>query len=217
MGRGALRPVTETEPPESEPAFPKRFPVEPTERLVEAARAGDGDAWAEVDARCRPALMAKLHGQVPDAFRRHFDTEQIVHSGLTTAYLTLGTFEPRGKSSFRHWVRRVTENVRNKLLRHHRADKRDAQKNTSLAACDPDEAALVAGATPLEESVKLEEHLRLRAALARLPEAQRRVVELRVVEQVPLAEVARGLGVSAAAAGRLLRKALARLERELRP
>lgn len=72
-----------------------------------------------------------------------------------------------------------------------------------------------AGADAWEERIEIEDLLcRIRAAVAALPERQRRVVEGRYFESLSFDEIAAGLGVTPATARSLLRHAIARLRRQ---
>ena len=70
--------------------------------------------------------------------------------------------------------------------------------------------------SPSERAVRGEELLRLAQALARLPEDQRRVVELHYLKGLPVAEVAEQIGRTRPAAVGLLFRGLKRLRELLR-
>jgi RNA polymerase sigma-70 factor, ECF subfamily len=70
--------------------------------------------------------------------------------------------------------------------------------------------------SPSERAVRGEEFLRLGRALSRLPEDQRRVVELHYLKGLPVAEVATRIGRTRPAAVGLLFRGLKRLRELLR-
>jgi len=70
---------------------------------------------------------------------------------------------------------------------------------------------------PAESAARAEEHARVRAALAKLPERQRQVLAMRVMEQRTFVELSRALGISEGAAKVHFRRGLAALRARLAP
>jgi RNA polymerase sigma-70 factor, ECF subfamily len=102
------------------------------------------------------------------------DAKDVAQRALVQAFVKVGQL--REAASFRSWVYRVAANLALNLVRD--------RKPQSLLADD------VAVASTREPLVEEEAQRRLRAAVARLPPQQRLVVELRIYEELPFAEVA---------------------------
>jgi RNA polymerase sigma-70 factor (ECF subfamily) len=99
--------------------------------------------------------------------------------------------------------------------------RRDARRERSLeAALEQSSTALQAlcrsqQSTPSQRAVQSEELLQLAAALAALPDDQRRAVELHHLQGEPLSSIAATLGRSNEAVASLLYRALTKLKTEL--
>lgn len=139
-------------------------------RLIAAARAGDGSAFAELVARHQQALRGFLRRTVG-----HWgDADDLAQEALVAAWSRLERFE--GRSSFRTWVCGIGYRMARDAKRAHRraqareADWLDAQSETDLA--------------PLEDRIALAE------AMAALPQEQRAALALCLGEGFSHAEAA---------------------------
>jgi len=127
--------------------------------------------------------------------------------------LKSGAYEPRGLLGA--WLRMVLKNV---FLD---SRKRMAWRNVSLHETSPESGSslvevLVDGSLPVGEAMEKEEAGKVvRAALAKLPEQQRRVVELCDMEDVPYEDTSRRLGILVGTVRSRLARARARLRRIL--
>lgn len=170
-------------------------PLDP-ERLVEAARAGDPDAWESLYRRVYPRLRSYVASRVGPA-----DAEDLVSETMTRAVAAIDSFswEPAG---FDGWVfgiaRRVTAD------HNRRSARRRARPIVSLDRSS-DGADHGAG---LERD---DEHAQLREALGRLSDSDRELLELRAIGQLTFDEVARLLGKRPGAVRTAASRAAARL------
>jgi RNA polymerase sigma-70 factor (ECF subfamily) len=146
----------------------------------------------------------------------------VVQETLARAHEKAEQFRGTTEAERAAWLRQILANQLAAAVRRHLAGKRDAGRERSLHAALEDssarlEALLAADQTsPSERAVRHEELRRLAAALAALPEDQRRAVELHHLHGLPVEEVARELGRTESAAGGLLRRGLKRLRELLR-
>lgn len=124
------------------------------------------------------------------------EAEDAVSEVFRKAFENLRTYEWRG-TPFIAWLLRIASNTLS-----HQREKRGRESGDS----PPDVAA------PDEDA---ERHAILFQLVNRLPEAQRRVIELRYVEQRSLAEVAQALGKTEGAVKQLQRRALESLRAEM--
>lgn len=178
---------------------------DPLDELVDAVRAGDPDAIAEVYLQVAPALRAFLraevrHGEVADDLVEHTFVE------LLEARATIRG----GGRSLRAWLFRA---ARNNLYdwRRRAARRADHELTQELTATleDPD---------PNPETVAGERDAlaEIRDALGELSPDQREVLELRLVAELTTGEVAELTARTVGAVKALQHRGLAKLARVLR-
>ena len=128
--------------------------------------------------------------------RNHAEAEDVTSETFRLALENLGSYEWRGVP-FLAWLLRIAANTL--LNRREKLGRESAEAPPDIAGPDPE----------------LERRAMLFQLVARLPEAQRRVIELRYIEQRSLAEVAKKLGRTEGAVKQLQRRALEHLREEL--
>jgi RNA polymerase sigma-70 factor (ECF subfamily) len=167
--------------------------------LVEAARSGDGSAYAEI---------VRAHQEI--AFRTAYlitrnaaDAEDAAQDGFVKAYYALARF--RRGAPLRPWLLRI---VANEARNRRRSEGRRAVLALRAAAQAPSGDA---APSPEGNAVAAEEHARLLAALERLPEEQRLAVALRYLLDLSEEETAAALGVRRGTVKSRLSRALERL------
>jgi RNA polymerase sigma-70 factor (ECF subfamily) len=163
------------------------------ESLVAAAQRGDRAAFDALVREHQRAVFAFSWQRVRDVEAARELTQQT----LVRAYEGLSQF--RGEARFRTWLFSIA--VRLCI---------DAQKKRKDVEHQPQETA---GAPALLEA--RERQLLLRRAVARLPEKQRLVVELRAFEELSFKEIGAVLEVSEDAAKMNFHHALKKLREEL--
>ena len=178
------------------------------ERLVDLAKGGDNDAFAELIERHRNTCLRLALSIV----RNEEDAEDEVQNASWKAFDHLSQFQREAK--FSTWLSRI---VVNQCLMRLRKDRRarflyldeglanEEVETLELPSRDATpEAGLAQG--ELKQVLKLE--------IARIPPLLRDVFLLRDVEELPMSDVASQLGISIAAAkSRLLRARLELRER----
>jgi len=185
------------------PTDPRRVENHDEDRLVARAQKGDRAAFA--------ALVRAHQNEVYTLARRlvgdpHLAAD-IAQEALIRAWRALPRF--RGDSQLSTWLHRITVNTawtHRKRAQRHRAT--PIEDVLDLAAPEGPESPETAGEI-------LELRGRLRAALDRLPEAQRQVVVMKDVYGWSHAEIAEAMGISVTAAKVRLHRARARLARDL--
>jgi len=160
-------------------------PAGPRDSLLAAAQAGDRAAFDELLAGQRPRAIASalrvLHN--PD------DAEDAVQNAFVKIWLQLPGFE--GRSSFATWVHRIVVNASLDLMRRcatraECAERNEPQHNQAESPADE----LAVAQTPESELGDREVESLVRLAIAELPLAHRRVVELRELEDCSYQEMA---------------------------
>ena len=166
------------------------------ELVVRAGRA-DPDAWEALYRRVYPGLLAYA--------ARRLDRERArdaVAETMARAIARIDRFEWRG-GGFDAWLYGILRHV---VLDAHRARGRDRDRR------ERDEPRR---AEPLDHVVDNEDAQEVRAAFARLPSADRELLELRVVAGLSAEEVGQVMGKRPGAVRMAQSRALERLRREL--
>jgi RNA polymerase sigma-70 factor, ECF subfamily len=157
-----------------------------------------------------PRLQAKL------------DASDVAQQALLQAHEARGQFRGTTEPEKLAWLRAILANVLAAAARRFETRARDLGRERSLEgelerSSSRLECLLVADQTsPSQRAVCCEELLRLAAALTRLPEDQRQVVELHHLQGLPVAEVAEQMGRTRAAVVGLLFRGLKKLRQLLR-
>jgi len=142
-----------------------------TGSLLARARAGDRSALDLLIARHSPRLLQWAHGRLPYWARDILETGDLVQISLVKALNHVQDFVPRHEGAFLAYLRQVLLNeVRQEIRRVRRRPEKDTFP-ADFAARDQ---------SPLEEMVGRETLERYEVALAKLPEAQRAAVILRL-------------------------------------
>lgn len=164
--------------PEQEPA---RDGENDEASLIEAARRGDRDAYGQLVRRNMPRALAVAHGVV----RNRADAEDLAQEAFVRAYADLERFRPG--APFAPWLFRIVTNLALDLLKH-RSRVREEELGETHAAPRATDADAVAHAN--------EKLRRIDAAIESLPEMQRLVARLSLVEELEHADIAAALDIA---------------------
>jgi len=156
---------------------------DPDADLVEAWRRGDRAAFAEIVRRHQRGLYALAHRYLRD----DDESKDVVQLTFVRAFQALGDF--RGGSQLRTWLYRIAVNGALNRLRDGKAQ-RKAPLEDALPEVEREAAEREREPRALTALVGAEAGAKLRAAVARLPEKQRLVLELRVYQDLPFKDVA---------------------------
>ena len=168
----------------------------------------------------RDYLRLLAHIQMGSRLQSKMDASDAAQQVILQAYEARGQFRGTTETEKLAWLRVILTNVLAAAVRRFETRARDVGREHSLEAelelaSSRLECLLAADQTsPSQCAVRCEELLRLGAALARLPEDQRRVVELHYLKGLPVREVAEQMARSRPAIVGLLFRALRKL-REL--
>jgi RNA polymerase sigma-70 factor, ECF subfamily len=172
------------------------------------------------DYRAYLLLLVRLQmGVRPSA---KVDASDIVQQAILHAHERQAQFRGETEAEWLAWLRAILTNALAAALRRFDTQARDPSRERSLEgelerSSSRLQSFLVADQTsPSERAVRAEELLRLTHALTRLPEDQRRVVELHYLSGLTVADVAEEIGRTRPAAVGLLFRALKRLRELLR-
>lgn len=170
--------------------------------VIAAAATGDREAQDRLVAMCYPDVQRLVHRDLERDFRqRHrwilplFSTHDVVHEVLLAVVRDLADTQFAGPEPFFAYLGTL---VRHRLLdavRCHEAARRDGRRQqeaptTGLAGIAPDHRE----ATPTFAASLGERAAAVREALAELPERQRRLLELRLLEGATFPAIRDALG-----------------------
>jgi len=169
---------------------------------IAAAVVGDRDARERIVINCLPKVRAMVHTSLAQDFRqRHrwmmplFSTQDVVHEVLVAVVQDLADTQFDGPELFCAYLGSL---VRHRLLdavRFHEAARRDGRKQVGEPA---DGVANVAAnqreTTPTLAASLVERAGLVRDALGELPERQRRLLELRLIDDATFGQISAALG-----------------------
>jgi RNA polymerase sigma-70 factor (ECF subfamily) len=177
------------------------------------AEADEPERW-----RAYLSLLARL--QMGSELRGKVDPSDVVQETLLNAHRQRQQFRGTTQAEKAAWLRRILAGTLADALRRLYADKRDAGREQSLqAALDQSsrrlEAFLAADVpSPSEHARHDEQAMRLAAALAQLPDAQREAIELRHCQGWSIDAISNHMDRTPGAVAGLLKRGLKQL-REL--
>jgi RNA polymerase sigma-70 factor (ECF subfamily) len=164
-------------------------------------------------------LLARL--QIDSRLQAKVDPSDVVQETLLKAHQALNQFHGQSEAEMVAWLRAILANTLASALRRFQAGARDVALERSLEAEVEESScrleAWLAGeqSSPEQRAMRQEELLGLAAALAQLPQDQRRAVELRHLGGCSVAEVAGQMQRSKEAVAKLLLRGVARLRQLL--
>jgi RNA polymerase sigma-70 factor, ECF subfamily len=170
--------------------------------LLRAAQAGDDGALAVLCGRYEVRIRRLVHRRMNATLRVKADTNDLVHEVLLSVLANVDRIEVRDDRSFARWITRVVVNAVIDLAR---------KPATEGEPAEPEAIADGRITTPPDRAIREEERRRTLAAIARLPEEQRRIVELRDFDDLSYAAIAKRMDRTEDAARMLHRRAVVRL------
>src|SRR5262245_48330022 len=187
-----------------------------TDALLDAAAAGDATARGRLLDRHRGRLRRMVALRLGPRLAARLDPSDVVQDALAAAAAKLDDYLARRPLPFFLWVRQITWEQLVKTHQRHAAGKRAVDREEPAPLTDASVARLAerlapSGDSPSRRAARAELHDRARAALGRLPAADREVLALRHLEQLSTAEAAAVLGCSEGAVKTRLVRALQRL------
>jgi RNA polymerase sigma-70 factor (ECF subfamily) len=191
-----------------------------TGELLRQARAGSAEALGRLLDGCRAYLLLIANQELDADLRPKAAPSDLVQDTFQEAQHAFAKFEGDSAAALRRWLRSILRhNLADLRTRYRDAAVRQLSREKSLDA--PPGTDLPAQLTadtpsPSERAVAAEEQEALRRALERLPEDQRRAIELRNHQGLSFAAVGEALDRSAAAAWKLWFRAVERLGQELK-
>jgi RNA polymerase sigma-70 factor (ECF subfamily) len=190
-----------------------------TDHLLDRAGHGDGDARQQLLTRHRGRLLAMVAARLDRRLAARLDPSDVVQQALTDAAGCLDSYLRDRPLPFYPWLRQFAWNRLRKAHRDHveRARRSVRREEPGVLRLSDESVAELAqrlassASSPSRHALGVELEGRVRAALALLSAADREVLVLRYLEQLPLREVAAVLGLGASAVKMRHFRALERL------
>jgi RNA polymerase sigma-70 factor (ECF subfamily) len=190
-----------------------------TDELLERTADGDRVARGALLQRHRKRLRRLVALRMDPRLAARLDPSDVVQEALVEADRRLDAYLRERPLPFYPWLRQLAgERLADAHRRHVGAARRSVTREEANQPGGPGSSAaalvdclLASGLGPSEAARRQEAKDRVRAALARLAEADREVLALRYVEQLPASEVAAVLGLSEAAVKSRALRAMQRL------
>ncbi|MBN2561007.1 MAG: sigma-70 family RNA polymerase sigma factor [Phycisphaerae bacterium] len=167
-----------------------------TSELVRKARERDESALSELVRMYEQRLLQAVRSELGDRLRQRLESQDVMQQVYLDALRSIDQFVDRGDDSFFAWLRRIALNRicdadRKELRTLKRAGEVRASDLAGDASLDLLLDALTGGvSTPSRVVSRAEQGRLLRAALEELSEDQQRVIELRYLKQLNVAETA---------------------------
>jgi RNA polymerase sigma-70 factor (ECF subfamily) len=187
--------------------------------LLSRAQAGDREALEDLVCRYQDRIRRIVRIQLGGStLRRDFDSMDIVQNTFRAALPKIGDLRPRSAAGLLQWLSLIATNQIREAYASQRAAKRDIRRECALASPEESASLHVDHAVPQPEEEALMSEIRemLDAAVASLPEDQRRVVVLRDYCGEDWDRIAAELERESGAARQLHQRAWISLRRELR-
>jgi RNA polymerase sigma-70 factor, ECF subfamily len=188
--------------------------TEETLDLLFRARQGDARAFECLFGRHREGLRRVVARRLDRSLRGRLDPSDVVQEAQLEALERLPDYLGRRPMPFRAWLFRTAVQRLFKMRMHALAARRDVGRERGLTASGSAGKARPIpgnGPTPSQQLAHHERSSRLTRLLQKLGEADRTILELRVIEGLPYEEVGRRLEIEPAAARKRYGRALLRL------
>jgi RNA polymerase sigma-70 factor (ECF subfamily) len=168
-----------------------------TAELVDKAKRGEKEAFAELTRRCSTRLGPYIGSRIGPHLRGRLEVDEVLQETAARAFQSISRFEWRGEASFERWLETIAERV---ILEGVRLEQR------LPATLDID----LPGSAPSPSKVaRREERLdRFEQALDGLSPDHREVILLARIEGLKIKEIARRMNRSPDAIKQLLSRAL---------
>ena len=182
-----------------------------TLRLIDAARAGDEDAYSRLFAATYARARLFTRARLGPKLAARVDVDDVLQEAYLQAHKSFASFEYRGDGSFLRWLCRVIENRIRNLSEHHGAKRRTPSKGWARVSAF---RSRLAAEDPLGLATKVvmrESSARLIEAIDALDDDERTVLLHRFFQGRSLREIEAETGIAASTARRVLARALVKV------
>lgn len=189
-----------------------------TAALLMRWHGGDRAALADLVEQNLPWIRAQVERRLGPLLRSVQDPQDYVHDAVVEVLSDGPRFLLADGTQLRWLLARMVENLLRDRVEFHQAHKRDVRRQEALQsqsalALDP---SLASATRPSEAAARNEMQAWIQLGLQMLAPVDRRVVLLRLYEDLPFAEVGEALGLNANAARMRFERALQKLADRIR-
>jgi len=183
--------------------------------LIQRARGGDEVAFQALFDEHVSTLRRYARRWLPDHLRRRVSVADVLQEANIAALARCADFEDRGDASFRNWLLKIVEHKVRRAVRTHAETAKRAVGREAARDERPATGELIGQqASPSQMAIAAETAEIARAAMLRLPERYREVLDWTQHQHLTLDEIASRTGRSRGAARKLVGRALERLATE---
>ena len=188
------------------------------QKMLQLAKAGDEAGADCLFTACYQSLRPFVENLMDPIFKRaKIEPEDIIQETYAAAWPRIATTPFDSFSAFLRWLRIVAENKAIDIRRGLLADKRDVYRqvnencNSNTSYINLVDRLTAPKSTPSTTAARHEAVAILVGQMWRLPEDYRRVIQWRIIQGLPVAEVARQMDRSENAVNMLFVRALKKL------
>jgi RNA polymerase sigma-70 factor (ECF subfamily) len=182
--------------------------IDDTDGLIERARGGDPLAEAAILDGHRDRLRRLVASRLDRRLAARIDPSDVIQEALADASVRLSDYLQKPPLPLLPWLGQFALERLAKLHRHHlRTSKRSVDRErppSEFSSQRPPWAAsqhLIAGGTsPSGRAIRDEDCQRVRAAMSRLSEGDRKLLAMRHIEALSMEQIATALGIKLGAA-----------------
>jgi RNA polymerase sigma-70 factor, ECF subfamily len=189
--------------------------------LLARARAGGEDARGQLLERYCNYLRFMARALISQPLRARLDASDLVQETFLKAYREFAGFLGSTEPELVAWLRQTLVHTLADQVKRHRAQCRDYRREERLEALldrsslEIQQRLAASLSSPSSHAMRREQAVLLADALATLPDDYREVFVLRILEHVPVEEIAARMGRSVNAVRKLWTRAMLALERAL--
>jgi RNA polymerase sigma-70 factor (ECF subfamily) len=184
-----------------------------------AARNGSETALASLLAHYRPLLLSVAKQTVPPELLGKVAPSSIVQQTCLEALQNIQTLRATTEAECRAWLNKILQmNILDATRRYLHTGKRELRREVPLTPDGSNRLSrqlVSSGLAPDAEAIAREERERLDAALARLPEKTRQIIEWRNRDHLTFVQIAAELGMTRGAVRMMWKRAVDQLAKEL--
>lgn len=186
---------------------------------IAAGRNGCAASQGKLFERCRNYLLLVANRELDPALRCKLGASDLVQETFINAQRGFGQFRGESEEELIGWLHRILHNHAGQAVRRYRCtDKRNIRNERSLSeSTDDSRGWQIAGdvETPSRQLAATEQADSLAAAVRRLPEHYRQVIQLRNTDRKSFEEIGQLLARSSEAARKLWVRAIEQLRTEM--
>ena len=185
--------------------------------LIEQARGGSSAAYGRLLEGCRKYLLLIANDALDSGLRPKGGASDLVQETFVQAQRDLAGFTGTTEQELLAWLKAILNHRIGTQTRRYGTKKRDVEREIPFEEdVGPGQRALNNGQHgPVNAVIDGDEQARLAAAIARLPEHLREVIEMRTWHHHSFPEIAARLEITSEAARKRWSRAVTRLQQEL--